>query len=68
MAAAATPKDIVEKMNAAVTKVMTSPATRDYQARIGADPMPMSAAEFEAFVKRDIDTQRKWITDAKITL
>ena len=68
MAAAATPKDIVEKMNAAVTKVMTSPATRDYQARIGADPMPMSAAEFEAFVKKDIDTQRKWITDAKITL
>jgi tripartite-type tricarboxylate transporter receptor subunit TctC len=68
MAAANTPKDIVERMNAAVNKVMTAPATKDWQAKLGADPMPMSPAEFGDYVRKDIETQRKWINEAQIKI
>jgi len=68
MAPANTPKEIVERMNKEVNRVMTSPATKEWQAKLGADPMPMSIGEFEAFVRKDIETQRKWITEAKITV
>jgi tripartite-type tricarboxylate transporter receptor subunit TctC len=66
MAAANTPKEIVERMNAAVNKIMTSPATKDWQAKLGADPMPMSPAEFGDYMRKDIETQRKWINEAQI--
>jgi tripartite-type tricarboxylate transporter receptor subunit TctC len=68
MAAANTPKDIVERMNVAVNKVMTAPATREWQAKLGADPMPMSPAEFGDYVRKDIETQRKWINEAQIKI
>ena len=66
MAAANTPKEIVERMNREVTQVMTSPAAREWQTKLGSQPMPMAAAEFEAFMRKDIETQRKWITEANI--
>jgi tripartite-type tricarboxylate transporter receptor subunit TctC len=68
MAAAKTPPHIVERMNQEVNRVMTSPATKEWQAKLGADPMPMSVGEFAALIAKDIETQRKWITDAKITV
>jgi tripartite-type tricarboxylate transporter receptor subunit TctC len=68
MAAANTPKDIVERMNAAVNKVMTAPATKEWQTKLGADPMPMSPAEFGDYVRKDIETQRKWINEAQIKI
>jgi tripartite-type tricarboxylate transporter receptor subunit TctC len=68
MAAAKTPKEIVERMNREVTRVMTTPATKEWQAKLGADPMPMTVAQFEEFMRKDIETQRKWITEAKITV
>jgi tripartite-type tricarboxylate transporter receptor subunit TctC len=66
MAPAATPKEIVERMNREVTKVMTSAAAREWQTKLGSAPMPMTVAEFDAFMRKDIDTQRKWITEAQI--
>jgi tripartite-type tricarboxylate transporter receptor subunit TctC len=66
MAPANTPKEIVERMNREVTKVMTSPAAREWQTKLGSQPMPMTVAEFDAFMRKDIDTQRKWITEAQI--
>ena len=66
MAPTGTPKDIVERMNREVTRVMTSPAAREWQTKLGSEPMPMTPAEFAAHVRRDIETQRKWITEAKI--
>jgi tripartite-type tricarboxylate transporter receptor subunit TctC len=68
MAAANTPKDIVERMNATVNKVMTAPATKEWQTKLGADPMPMSPAEFGDYVRKDIETQRKWINEAQIKI
>jgi tripartite-type tricarboxylate transporter receptor subunit TctC len=68
MAPKATPKDIVERMNKEVERVMTSDATKKWQTTLGADPMPMSAAAFDAFIRKDIETQHKWITEAKISV
>jgi len=68
MAPAKTPKEIIERMNKEVTAAMTSQAAREWQRKLGSDPMPMTPAEFEAHVRKDIETQRKWITEAKITV
>jgi tripartite-type tricarboxylate transporter receptor subunit TctC len=68
MAPKNTPKDIIERMNKAVTGVITSKDAREWQEELGSAPMPMTPAEFEAYVRKDIETQRKWITEAKITV
>jgi tripartite-type tricarboxylate transporter receptor subunit TctC len=68
MAAANTPKEIIARMNQEVTKIMTSQSTKEWQQKLGAEPMPMSPAEFAEFVRKDIETQRKWITEAHITV
>ncbi|MCC7348225.1 MAG: tripartite tricarboxylate transporter substrate binding protein [Variibacter sp.] len=66
MAPAGTPKDLIARMNAEVTRAMTTPAAREWQTSLGSEPMTMSPAAFEAFVRNDIETQRKWITQANI--
>ena len=68
MAPAGTPKDIVERLNTEVNRVMRLPATREWQAKLGAKPLSMSVAEFDTFLRKDIETQRKWITQAQIKL
>ena len=57
MAPAGTPKEIVDKLNAEIGKVLAKPAIREAWARQGAVPMTMTPAEFGAFLQRDID---KW--------
>jgi tripartite-type tricarboxylate transporter receptor subunit TctC len=68
MAPAKTPPELVERINAAVNRVLTQQATREWMAKLGSAPMPMTAAQFAAFMARDVETQRKWIMDAKITV
>lgn len=68
MAPAGTPPDIVERVNAAVNQVMGLPETEAFEAKLGAKPMPMSVAEFDAFLRKDIETQREWITKADIKI
>jgi tripartite-type tricarboxylate transporter receptor subunit TctC len=68
MAPIATPKDIIERMNKEVEAVMTSEETKTWQTTLGADPMPMTASAFDAFIRKDIETQHKWITEAKISV
>ncbi|WP_428668663.1 Bug family tripartite tricarboxylate transporter substrate binding protein [Reyranella sp.] len=57
MAPAGTPKEIVDKLNAEVGKVLAKPAIREAWAKQGAVPITMTAPEFGAFLQRDID---KW--------
>jgi len=57
MAPAGTPKEIIDKLNAEIGKVLARPAIREAWAKQGAVPMPMTPAEFGAFLQRDID---KW--------
>ncbi len=66
MAPAGTPKEICERLNAEVNRVLRKPATQDWQAKLGARPLPMSVADFDAFLRQDIAKQREWITKANI--
>jgi tripartite-type tricarboxylate transporter receptor subunit TctC len=57
MAPAGTPKPIVDKLNAEITKVIERPDVKGGWARQGAVPMVMSAAEFDKYLRDDIE---KW--------
>jgi tripartite-type tricarboxylate transporter receptor subunit TctC len=66
MAPAGTPAPVVGRLNAELARILALQATREAMARGGAQPMPMMAAEFEAFLRADIERQREWIRLAKI--
>ena len=57
MVPAATPKPIIEKLNAEVVKVLQSPDIKENWAKQGAAPMPMKPDEFDRFLRADIE---KW--------
>jgi tripartite-type tricarboxylate transporter receptor subunit TctC len=67
MAPAATPAPIRERLNTELNRILGLPATRDAQARLGAQPMPMSIAEFDAFLRADITRQAEFIRMARMT-
>ena len=66
MAPKGTPQDIIDRLNAEITKIMAKPAIREAWAKQGAVPMTMSPAEFDAFLRRDIDKWAKVIQQAGI--
>ncbi|WP_135470425.1 Bug family tripartite tricarboxylate transporter substrate binding protein [Crenalkalicoccus roseus] len=66
MAPAGTPPAVIERLNAEVNRILARPETQEAQARLGAQPMRMGVAEFEAFLRRDIERQREWIRMANI--
>jgi tripartite-type tricarboxylate transporter receptor subunit TctC len=57
MAPTGTPKDIVDRLNAEIAKIIAKPAIKEAWAKQGAVPMTMTPAQFDAFLRRDID---KW--------
>jgi tripartite-type tricarboxylate transporter receptor subunit TctC len=67
MAPAATPLPIRERLNAEVNRILGLPATREAQARLGAQPMPMSIAGFDAWLRADIPRQAEFIRMARMT-
>jgi len=54
-APAKTPRDIVERLNAEVQKAVQAPGVPEKLAQQGVDPMPVTPAEFDAQVKREIE-------------
>ena len=66
MAPAGTPKDVVERLNAEIGKVIAKPAIREAWAKQGAVPMTMTPAQFETYLKGDIDKWAKVIQRAGI--
>jgi len=65
--AARTPPGIVDAINAAVRRTLTTPAVADKLIASGALPAPSSAQELAALVKRDTEKWGKLIKDKKIT-
>jgi len=57
MAPAATPKPIVERLNAEVRKILNSVEIRESWAKQGVVPLSMTAPEFGAFINAEI---AKW--------
>ena len=66
MAPRATPDAVVERLHTEVNRILALPATQAAQARSGAQPMPMSVAEFTSYVEQDIGRQREYIRMARI--
>lgn len=66
MAPAGTPKDVIERLNAEIAKVIAKPALREAWAKQGAVPMTMTPAQFETYMKGDIDKWAKVIKQAGI--
>jgi tripartite-type tricarboxylate transporter receptor subunit TctC len=64
VAPAGTPKPIVDKLNAEINKAIVRPEMQVAWDRQGATPMKMSPAEFDAFLRKDIE---KWAQVAKIS-
>ncbi len=63
-APAATPRDIVERLNGMIAKVLATPEMRDYYATQNVEVLLMNPAEFAAKVRADHDTWGKLIRDA----
>ena len=53
-APARTPRAIVNRLNEETVKALRSPELREKLSALVMDPMPMSPAEFDAFLKKDI--------------
>ena len=66
MAPKGTPPEIVDRLNAEIARIIAKPAIREAWAKQGAVPMTLSAAEFDAFLRRDTDKWAKVIQQAGI--
>jgi tripartite-type tricarboxylate transporter receptor subunit TctC len=53
LAPAGTPKDVIDRLHAEFTKALEAPEVRDRLAKIGAVPMPMSPAQFDATILKE---------------
>ena len=64
MAPAGTPRAVIDRLNAEITKVVNRPDVRKLWGEQGAQPMTMSVVEFDDYLKRDI---AKWAKVVKIS-
>jgi len=53
LAPAATPKPVVDKLNAQINKALADPAIHEKLRTLGAEPMPMQPAAFDAFLREE---------------
>jgi tripartite-type tricarboxylate transporter receptor subunit TctC len=65
-APAGTPADVVEKINRDVSRVLREPDVKERMAALGAEAMPMSAAEFDKFMRSEMDEAAKVVKAAGI--
>ncbi|MFC7555321.1 tripartite tricarboxylate transporter substrate-binding protein [Pseudoroseomonas wenyumeiae] len=65
MVPAQTPRPIVERLNAVTNGWLARAQTKAAMASQGAQPMPMSVAEFDAFLRKDVETQRDYVRMAR---
>ncbi len=64
MAPAGTPKAIVDKLNGEINKALARPDLKEAWAKQGAEPMIMSPAEFDTYLRGDIE---KWANVVRIS-
>jgi tripartite-type tricarboxylate transporter receptor subunit TctC len=65
-APAGTPADVVDKINRDVTSVLAEPELKERLAALGAEPMAMSPAEFDRFMRAEMDDAAKVVKAAGI--
>jgi tripartite-type tricarboxylate transporter receptor subunit TctC len=62
----ATPRAIVERLYGEIRAALDTPAVREKLGTLGADPMPLTPAEFDAYVRREIDVNAALVKAAGI--
>jgi tripartite-type tricarboxylate transporter receptor subunit TctC len=65
-APAGTPRAVVEKLNAEVTKAMESPDLKKRFLEFGAEPAPMRTAEFGPWVQQEVSKWTRLVREAGI--
>jgi tripartite-type tricarboxylate transporter receptor subunit TctC len=61
-----TPKAIIEKINREVNRILELPDVRERMVRLGMDPAPMSADQFQEMSKSEVARWAKVIKDAGV--
>jgi tripartite-type tricarboxylate transporter receptor subunit TctC len=65
-APASTPHDIISRLHGEITKALADPQVRASIQKLAAEPMPFTPAEFDAFVKREIESNTAVVKAAGI--
>jgi tripartite-type tricarboxylate transporter receptor subunit TctC len=65
-APAGTPRPIVDRLNAEVTKVLAMPDIRSRLLDLGAEPSPMPVAEFTTWVQQEVNKWTRLVKEAGI--
>jgi len=68
MAPKGTPKEVVDFLNKSINKVIENPEVKATWLKQGAQPLVKTPAEFDAFLRKDIDKWAKVIKTQHITL
>jgi tripartite-type tricarboxylate transporter receptor subunit TctC len=63
---AKTPREIVERLQQETAKALQTPAVAARLAALGVEPMPLSQAEFAAFIRDDVEANVALVKAAKI--
>ena len=67
-APAATPRPVMDRLAAALVKVLAQPAVRERFAGLGVEMIELDQKGFEAYVRKDFDNWRNVARDAKISM
>ena len=62
-----TPKEIVGRLYDEIAKVLNDPAMKQTLKKLGANPMALKPADFETFIRAEIESNAKLIKAAGIT-
>src|SRR5260370_13369866 len=54
LAPARTPRQIVDKLNGDITAVLQTPELSERLSRLGAEPMPMTPEQFDAYMRSEL--------------
>ena len=61
-----TPKAIVDRLNGAIVAALRDPEVKEKLNNLGADPLPMTPAEFKAFISSEVALWRNVITKGNL--
>ncbi len=67
LAPAKTPRAVIERLHAEVQKALQSPAVMEKVKNQGLEPLPLSPAEFDKMIARDIDSHISIVKKAGLT-
>jgi tripartite-type tricarboxylate transporter receptor subunit TctC len=66
LVAAKTPRDIVARLNQETLKALQAPEVRERLSKLGAEPMPMSPEQFDAYIREEFAANARIVKAAGI--